>query len=208
MFQPRQPGEKESRKIVGEVQSAFGYLRRQVWTHPARGAVAAVKAAFTLLGTAQPGITAGITNPDFPRTLTITGTKAGGSLTGNVKIYGTDIRGNAVTDTIALSDNATVEGVVAFKTITKIDFPARVTAADTVSIGTGTKLGLDRAMSYDEVMHGNVDTTRDATRPVGTPSKTDISLNLVAFTTALANTKVFSATYIATEKTQSANTTA
>jgi len=84
--------------------------------------VAAVLAATSLAAAGQ-DVTAGITNPDVPRTVTIKGNVSG--ITGNVVISGTNILDAAITDTIALNGTAEVEGLVAFKTVTQVALPAR-----------------------------------------------------------------------------------
>lgn len=109
-------------------------------TTPAVKSATATKAAFTLLVAAQAGITAGITQPDVPRTVTVKGNDA--NVTGNVVIHGTNIADAVVTDTIAASGTSEVLGVVAFKTITSIDFPAyAVAGTETISIGRGAGIG-------------------------------------------------------------------
>jgi hypothetical protein len=93
-----------------------------------------IHAAVTLTTLAQ-SITTGITQPNVPRVLSITGTKAGATLTGNVTITGTDENDEATSDVLALNGNYTVFGTQVFKTVTQIDYPARVTASDTVKVG-------------------------------------------------------------------------
>ncbi len=108
---------------------------------PAATGAATVHAAITLPDSGTLDVTTGITNPDVPRTLTITGNQAG--ITGDVVIEGTDAAGNAITDTIAASGTSTVEGVRAFKTVTSITVPAKTNpTGDSVTVGTGKKLGL------------------------------------------------------------------
>jgi hypothetical protein len=100
----------------------------------------AVHAAIPLLAAVQT-ITTAITNPDFPRTLTVKGNAAG--VAGNVLITGTNILDQVITDTIALNGADEVEGVKAFKTVASIALPVEVNAGtDTVSVGIGKKLGL------------------------------------------------------------------
>ena len=77
----------------------------------------------TELTTAK-SITTGFNNPPCPRALIYDGTAAG--VKGNVKVYGTNIKDEAITETKALNETTAVAGVVAFKTITKIDLPAKV----------------------------------------------------------------------------------
>lgn len=74
--------------------------------------------------------TAGVTPANAPATATVTGT---------------DVNGDAITETITLAQTATIaEGAKAFKTITAIDYPAGDGTAATVSIGYGNKFGLSR----------------------------------------------------------------
>lgn len=204
-FKIRGPESKQKDIQGGEVQSAFGYIRRQKWTNPVAKSAVLPHAAITLLATVQT-ITTGITQPDFARILTVKGVMAGGSLTGNVVLTGTDIRGNVITDTIALNDNGEVAGVKAFKTLTSIALPVRVTAADTVSIGRADNLGLDRVIAGNETFGYTVDGAKETVPTI--TFNTDISRCTILFPTALANTKVYVASYIAVEKTTSTATTA
>lgn len=206
MFTPRDPTEKY-KKIVGERQSAFGYLRRQSWTAPDAASATYVHANITLT-TAIQSITTGITSPDFPRVITIKGTKAGGALTGNVVITGTNIRGEVITDTIALNDNSEVAGVKAFKTITSIQVPVRATAGDVVSIGVSDALGLDRCMSGDEVLMAAADGVYEATRPSVVFDTDEVEKNTMDPNTALNASIDFTVAYIATERTGKIGTTA
>lgn len=106
----------------------------------------AIHAAVTL-GAAAQSITTGITNPDVPRTVTVKGNAIG--IAGNVVITGTNLSGETITDTIALSGTAEVEGVKAFLTVTKITFPIKTNASgDTVSVGMAAKIGLPHIAEY------------------------------------------------------------
>lgn len=98
-----------------------------------------IHAAITLTTGAQ-AITTGITAPNVARCLSITGTKAGNTLTGDVVVTGTDQNGSATTETFALAGNATLYGTQPFATVTKIDVPVRVTASDTVKVGVADRL--------------------------------------------------------------------
>jgi hypothetical protein len=111
-------------------------------TAPALASATGIKGALALTGSAQTGVTTGIKQPDAPRCATIKGSTGG--IAGNIKVYGTDINGTIVNNTIALSGTTVVAGTVAFKTVTAIDYPAETHAgqADAVSVGTGNKIGL------------------------------------------------------------------
>lgn len=76
--------------------------------------------------------TAGSTASDAPATATI---------------VGTDIDGNALTETVNIAQTATTAiGVKAFKTITSITYSAGDGAGATVSIGVGVKMGLSKSV--------------------------------------------------------------
>jgi hypothetical protein len=113
-------------------------------TAPLVDDLVSVHAALTLTGLAQPGVITGITSPDVPRTVSIT---TSANQVGNVVVHGTDYAGNVVSDTIAEGNATTTNGVVAFATITSIDFPARSAPGDTVSLGRGVKIGLPVALN-------------------------------------------------------------
>jgi len=90
--------------------------------------------------------------PDVPRNLVMT---PGGTTTDveacNVVISGTNIFGQAITETFAFSANASTAttGTKAFNTVTSVAFPADCESggfAATWSIGYGEKLGLKRCM--------------------------------------------------------------
>lgn len=197
-----QPYKHEQRN---EVQASSGYIRRQKWTHPAVASTTAVHAAIN----SNAVVTTGITNPDFPRVLTVVGAGSGHNAAGTVTINGTDVRGNTIADTLTLNSNTTVTGVKAFKTVTSIDFTA-VTGNDannTVAVGTGAALGLDRIMDADEYINGSVDGVYEATRATIVVNATDISKNTITFNTTLANTKTFRAVYVTKEFTNNNGST-
>jgi len=156
----------------------------QRWYKPDAASATAVHAAVTLGNGVTTTVTTSITDPDFPRVISITGAMTGASLTGNVVITGTDIRGNAITDTIALNNNSTIDGVKAFKTITSILLPARTTAGDTVSIGISDKLGLEMIPKLAVAISAHHDATLEGTLPTITVHATDISQCLADFNSA------------------------
>src|SRR5215210_6895675 len=70
-------------------------------TTPAIGTATATKAALALTASAQTGVTAGITQPDFPRVLTVKGNASGNA--GDVVITGTNFAGAVISETFALN---------------------------------------------------------------------------------------------------------
>jgi len=123
--------------FVGHKFLGKAYVVVQNWTAPDAPSADGVLAS-TLLTIAVQTITTGITNPDFPRLLVI---DSDGAATGNVVITGTNIRGEAITDTIALNGTNAVPSVKAFKTIASIQLPIKA-ASESVFVGTLDKLGL------------------------------------------------------------------
>lgn len=112
---------------------------------PTVGSATATKAALLLTVAAQIGVTAGITNPDVPRIVTIKGN--GANVTGDVVVHGTDIDGNEIIDTIAANGASEVVGSKAFKTVTSIDYPPyAVAGTESISIGRGVKIGFPVAI--------------------------------------------------------------
>lgn len=80
--------------------------------------------ALTELGAEAATVTTGFINPAVPRNVKVDGSAA--NITGNVKVYGTNFAGDAISETIALNGVTAVAGNLAFKTVTKVDLPARV----------------------------------------------------------------------------------
>ena len=132
---------------VGHKFQGKHYTVVQKWTAPDAPSVDGILSS-TLLTSAVQIITAGITNPDFPRLLEI---DSDGAASGNVVIAGTNIRGESVTDTIALNGTNAVDGVVAFKTITSITLPVK-SASESVFVGWLDKLGLQSIPMSTEVI--------------------------------------------------------
>jgi hypothetical protein len=97
----------------------------------------AVHAAMNL-GVEEQEIESGITNPGHPRALSAKGSASG--ITGNVVIEGTNYLDEDITETIALSGASAVDGLKAFKTITKITLPAE-THAHAQQVETATVVG-------------------------------------------------------------------
>lgn len=162
------------------------------WRYPLGGAAAAsatgIHAAITMTEAAQPGIVADITQPDFPRVLTVTGGHA--DCAGKVTIHGTDIDDNVISDEITQNGVATVAGVKAFKSVTSLDIPARSSAnTPTVTIGTAAVFGLPLVLpSVDCVETCAVDGVAEAVTSV--VINTDIAKNVAASTTAPNGTRV------------------
>jgi len=118
--------------------------RQQTFSKPAVAANTGVLAAQTLPTSGTLVVTAGITNPDVPRTVRLKGNQ---STTQGlvVTVVGTDIYGNALTEAVTMGGAfaTPTDSVNAFKTVTSVTFPTRGGASDTISVGLGAALGLD-----------------------------------------------------------------
>lgn len=172
------PGTNVDRAFVAHVS----------WATPAAADNDAIHAAVPLADGETTTVTTGITNPDVPRALSITGNAA--TATGNVVITGTDIEGNALTETIVSTGAATVNGTKAFKTVTQIVLPARGAVADAISVGISDKLGLPYKLAANTVLAAALNNVREATAPTVAVSDTVIAGNTVDLNSALDGSRV------------------
>ena len=190
------------RETRSEVQSARGAVRVQSWTAP----LAANATLYTSAASMASGgtLTTFSAQPVHPRNVQIV---ASGATTANVTINGTDIRGNAIAETLALNGTTPVLGNKAFASVTSVVLPT--VAATTINIGSGTKLGLDRAMYGATVFLALVDGAADSGLPTQAYSATygAVSSNTVITATAPNGTHNFSIAYITKELTTAKQTT-
>jgi hypothetical protein len=153
-----------------------------------------VMAATALTASAQ-HISAGITNPDVPRTVTVKGNASG--ITGNVVVHGTNVDGDVITDTIALNGTGEIEGIKAFASVTLVDFPVQTHAGtDTVSVGMAKKFGLpeivdNAALLLVKLFNGSAD---NGTLAVDSD---EVEKNLFAINGTPNDTEVLDLYYIA-----------
>lgn len=188
---------------VLQFQSQSGYVRRQQWTNPLAATSARILNAGNLDGTT---ISTFAGQPDFPRNVQIV---ASGATTSNVVINGTDIRGQSISETLALNGTTPVVGAKAFKTVTSIVKPT--VGATTLSVGIGVKLGLDRNMLDQSVVDAYAAGVREATFPTvtasGTLSTASISANTITTNTAPNGSTNFSVYFATTDVTEASGTT-
>ncbi len=133
--------------------------------------------------------------PDVPRNITVTQTAGDTEDTnGTIVIVGTDIAGNAITETLTPNAGETVAGAKAFKTVTSVTGVGWVIDAvektkDTITVGVGSLIGLPYLLPADSlVFAGTLAGTREAALPTITKSTTVLSQNTVDFDTAWAGT--------------------
>lgn len=209
-FLPRPVGSTQ-RKIVGELQSSFGYMRRQTWTNALATSLTRLKTAQATSDSVTTTVTSFSAQPDFARQISVDpGGTTASVPAGDVTITGTNIRGEVISDVVTFLANATAAGYTtkAFKTVTSVVFPIQDGAGATYDIGINDALGLDRCMTANEVLRATMDGTIEATLPTVTYHATDVSKNTVTPNTALDAGKDLRVVYIATEKTDSVATTA
>jgi len=107
--------------------------------------------------------------PDVPRVLVVTpGGTTADVAAGNVVITGTNIHGEAITDTLAFLANASTAttGTKAFKTVSSIVFPAEDSPyGATWTVGITDKLGLKHCLAQaGDVIQTVFNGTREATQ--------------------------------------------
>jgi len=166
----------------------------QVWTAPDAPSADGILSS-TLLTSAIQTITTGITNPDFPRLLSI---DSDGAASGNVVITGTNIRGETVTDTIALNTTTEVAGVVAFKTITSIQLPVK-SASESVFVGWLDGLGLQSIPWSTEVISEDSNNATDTGGTVLTRDSDEVEKCIYDPTTECDGSVSKAVVYISTE---------
>ena len=145
-----------------------------------------VHASITATEEAQT-ITTNITNPPCPRNITITCTKGGGTeMAGDVVITGTNIFGETITDTIAEGADGTIQGTVAFKTVTSILVPVRKQTGDAITVGYGDKLGLPFYLYHaDQVIQCSRNYVIEGTRATVVADDDEIEKNTIDLNSAL-----------------------
>jgi hypothetical protein len=155
-------------------------MKKTTFTAPAASTVDYVLAATALADGVTTDVTTGITNPDIPRILSITGNASG--ITGNVVIDGTNYNDEVISETIVANGTNTVSGTKAFKTVTGITLPAFNATGDTISVGIGDILGLNRIVANTVVFVATADGVKETIDPTITES-VNLEENLIEFST-------------------------
>lgn len=125
---------------------------------------------------------------DVARNLTCVANVSG--VTGNVVVAGTNLNGDAITETLALNGTTTVTGNKAFATVTQITFPTRTHSNDTVSVGVGSKLGLHHKQTNDTVFRTHYNNVIEGTAPTVAFSATALESNTVTLNSSLTGSPV------------------
>lgn len=138
---------------------------------PAAAGATAVHAA--IAATVAAGvITTGLTNPSPPRNLSLVFALNWDG--GNITVTGTDQFDNPVTEAFTGASNVTRTGVKIFKTVTSLTKSATGVTANTVTVGTGVKLGVQQNILDTNALlwtDGTIEAvTMDATVDAFTPT--------------------------------------
>lgn len=192
--------QKYKNQQLNSIQVREGYTRRQVWTNPV-----ALDADRILNDQALDGstVTTFLAQPDFARKVTLV---ASGATTANVTLSGTNIRGESISETIALNGTTPVITTKAFKTVTSIIVPT--VGATTIDVGINDALGLDRCMEADEVLATTADGVYEATRPTVTFDADEVEKNTINPNTVLDASVDITVVYFTKELTRSRATSA
>lgn len=196
--------------LIGDIQSANGYMRRQKWTDPVAVSATRLKTAAATSGSVVTNVTTFTAQPDFARKIIVTpGGTTADVPTGDVVITGTNIRGETITDTLtfAANDTGAQTSLKAFKTVTNVLFPVQDGASATYGIGVTDAMGLDRCMAESAVIDAYLDGTRETTAATVTAHATDVSKNTVDPNTALDASKDLVVIFVSTEVTAKAGST-
>ena len=178
---------------------SFGYTH--TYKKAAAASATAVLAA-TTCGVTTTTIVDGITNPDVPRTLSITMATAAGIGDGSVIITGTNVEGATITETFDIVDGTEgiVNGTKAFKTVSSI-VASPMKGTCTVTVGTLGVLGLNHRLfpsntTIREVIDNGTTRSLVATAPTITDAdEKHIEKNLITPVTTVDGTYFFTFYY-------------
>lgn len=110
---------------------------------------------------------------------------ASAAQSGDAVITGTNMAGDAITETITFDGTNTVEGDKAFATVTKVDLPVAA-GSETVNVGWGNKLGLPYLLTHNTVLAAFLDNALEATAPTVAVDSANLEANTIKLNSALA----------------------
>jgi hypothetical protein len=200
----------KGRQVFSDIQNANGALRRQKWTDAVATSATRLKTAQATSASVTTAVTSFTLQPDFARKIRVTpGGTTADVPSGDVTIVGTNIRDEALTDTVtfAANDTGAQDTTKAFKTVTSVTFPIQDGASATYGIGVSDALGLDRCMSEAAVIDVYANGVRETTAATVTYDSSDVSKNTVDPNTALNASIDFVAIFVSTELTSKSGST-
>lgn len=157
------------------------------------GTTTAVHAAAACALTEQT-VNTSITNPTCARNVTATTTGTSGDVAAvSVVVYGTNIMGESISETLpafTVNTNETVTGSKAFLTVTSYVVPAMDGTGCNVSIGVGEKLGLPAKFSHNPVLRTFLGGTLEGTAATVAVSSSAYESNTIDLNSALNGSAV------------------
>lgn len=170
-------------------------LEHQKVSAPATASSAAAIMAATLGSSVPVTVSSFAAQPDVARNLVITpGATTADVKAGSVVVTGTNIRGQVISESFVFVDNqsSAVTGNKAFKSVTSVLIPVQDSPyGATYSIGTGTKLGLNKCMDAAGYIIKSLVDGADITGVTIAASATDISSNTIIPNPAPNGSRVF-----------------
>jgi|WetSurMetagenome_2_1015567.scaffolds.fasta_scaffold43231_4 hypothetical protein len=155
---------------------------------PAAASSTSVHAAITLPTTGTTAVITGITNPAVPRCLRVVGNEA--DMDQSVVIAGTNMAGEAITETFVLNGVTPVDGTKAFKTVTQITAPTRKDADETITVGVCDKLGIAHCLLLNTVCRAILNGVLEAVAPTVAMDADEVEKNTVKLNSALDGNQV------------------
>jgi hypothetical protein len=156
-------------------------IEHYTWTNPVLGTASYVQSGAVLATSAATTISTFTQQPDVARNILLTPTGTTASIgAGTAVVTGTNVLGQIISEnfTITSSQSTATTGAKAFKTITSVAFPATSGSGATLSIGTGTKLGINRcAADAGKYIFSEFGGVYDATRGTFAISQTAAESN-------------------------------
>jgi hypothetical protein len=194
---------------TGQVIPVRGGVYKQMWEKPIAADADVLRISTVANKTTSTTWSTFSASIDFARNVTITtGGTTGDVKAGNIAVTGTNIRGKAISENIAViaNQNSTSTGSTAFATVTRVVVPAQDGLAAEFSVGVGNALGLEKLLHFNTI-GGNAGVgagtrdsklTREGTAPTVATNTQSIESNTCKFHTALADTNTYAA-YMVTE---------
>lgn len=194
---------------TGQVIPVKGGIYKQMWEKPVATTASNLVKAEATDSVSITTVSTFLTTIDFARNIIVTpGGTTADVKAGDVTVVGTNIRGDSITETIAIIANQSTasNGLFAFATIVSVSIVAQDDDAATYDIGVGDVLGLEKHLQFNSI-GGNAaaetgtvvsNLAREGTAPTVVVDTQSIHKNTIDFNTALAVTKTY-ATYMITE---------
>ena len=134
------------------------------------------------MGAAKKTVKTGFEDMPAARNLTVVGTAAG--ITGTLKVTGTNMAGEAITESFTLNGTTAPTGSKAFASVTEVECPARHAADDAVNIGWGVKFGIPYKLGLNTVLAAYVNGSKEGTAPTVAVSTSALESNTISMNTA------------------------